>query len=57
MNYDVPTLGVCLGYEIIAVAYQAGLKNGKRPTLCSLIHMEIPDNGSATKDKAQVENV
>ena len=26
MNYDVPTLGVCLGYEIIAVAYQGRIK-------------------------------
>lgn len=26
MNYDVPTLGVCLGFEIIAVAYQGRIK-------------------------------
>jgi GMP synthase (glutamine-hydrolysing) len=26
MNYDVPTLGVCLGYEIIAVAYLGRIK-------------------------------
>ncbi len=26
MNYDVPTLGVCLGYEIITVAYMGRIK-------------------------------
>ena len=26
MNYDVPTLGVCLGFEIITVAYQGRIK-------------------------------
>jgi len=26
MNYDVPILGVCLGFEIIAVAYQGRIK-------------------------------
>ncbi len=26
MNYDVPTLGLCLGFEIIAVAYQGRIR-------------------------------
>jgi len=26
MNYDVPTIGVCLGYEIIAVAYRGRIR-------------------------------
>lgn len=26
MNYDVPTLGVCLGYEVIAVAHMGRIK-------------------------------
>lgn len=26
MNYDVPTMGICLGYEIIAVAYLGRIK-------------------------------
>jgi GMP synthase (glutamine-hydrolysing) len=30
MNFDVPILGVCLGFEIIAVAYQGRIKKMER---------------------------
>ena len=30
MNFDVPTLGVCLGFEIIAAAYRARIKKMDR---------------------------
>lgn len=31
MNFDVPTIGFCLGHEIIAIAYRARLKKHSEP--------------------------